>query len=133
MAGRKNVEVVMRLYGAFGRGDMPGILALLDGEVDWEFYGPKTIPFAGRYSGRDGMERFFRTVAESAEVEAFGPEEEPIAAGDKVVVQGHERVRAKTTGRTFETHWIHVFTLRNGKIVKLREYYDTAAMQAAFV
>lgn len=127
-----NVKFVQeRIYGAFGSGDIPGLLNALAEGVDWQFYGPPEIPFAGRYQGRQEMARFFGTVAETTEIHAFEPREF-IAQGDKVVVQGYEKVGAKGTGRIFETNWVHVFTVRDGQVVKLREYYDTAAVAAAY-
>jgi hypothetical protein len=38
----------------------------------------------------------------------------------------------KATNRIFESEWAQVYTLRAGKIVSFRGYYDTAAMVAAF-
>jgi ketosteroid isomerase-like protein len=55
-----------------------------------------------------------------------------LAEGDKVVVLGFERVRSRRTGRSYENHWVHAFTLAHGKIVKFREYCDTATVAAAF-
>jgi len=31
----------------------------------------------------------------------------------------------KATGRTIEVDLVHVFTIANGKVAKLREYYET--------
>jgi ketosteroid isomerase-like protein len=39
MEQEENVQVVQDLYAAFSRGDMPGLLALLDEHVDWHFNG----------------------------------------------------------------------------------------------
>jgi hypothetical protein len=38
----------------------------------------------------------------------------------------------KSTGRTYEHDWVMVFTLRKGKIVRFRHYYDTADIVVAF-
>lgn len=125
------VEVVQSIYQAFGRGDIPAIMSLLAEDVDWIFYGPEELPFAGHYTGRDEMLRFFSAVGESAEIHAFEPREF-IVADSRVVVLGWERVTARQTGRTWETHWAHVFTVEEGQVTYLREYYDTAALVAAF-
>lgn len=75
--------------------------------------------------------RFFGIVAATVEALEFGPDQ-MFAAGDKVVSLGHERVRVKATGKVFETAWVHIFTIHDRKIVRLREYYDTATMAEAF-
>lgn len=132
MSQQDNLQVVQALYDAFGRGDMPAILDTLAEDIDWLFVGqPADVPFAGHRHGHDQMIEFFTIVAQTCEVLEWGPDE-MIAAGDKVVSLGHERVKVKATGRVVESAWAHVFTVENGKIVRLREYYDTATMAAAF-
>ena len=44
MSDSTNVDVVKRFYGAFGRGDIPAALDLLDDEVEWTFQAPSVIP-----------------------------------------------------------------------------------------
>ena len=127
-----NVKLVQeRIYGAFGSGDIPGLLSALAEDVDWRFYGPPVIPFAGHYQGREAMMGFFGKVAESAEIQTFEPREF-VAQGDKVVVLGYEKVTVKGNGRVFENNWTHVFTVRDGQIAEVREFYDTAAIADAF-
>ncbi len=41
-------------------------------------------------------------------------------------------MRVKATGRSYETDWVHVFTLREGAVAEFREYADTAAVAEAF-
>lgn len=128
----QQIQVVQELYAAFGRADMPAILTLLDEQVDWYFVGrPQDVPFAGQRQGHQQMIDFFVTIAETCEVLEFGPHE-VIPMGDHVLVLGHERVLVKSTNRLFETDWAHLFTVRQGKIVRLREFYDTATMANAF-
>ena len=132
MSEQANLRVVQNLYAAFGGGDMPGILATLDEEVDWLFNGRTSdVPFAGHYRGHEGMLRFFGTVGPLVEIHEFGPTEVH-TFGDHVLALGHERVGVRATGKRFGTDWIHFFTVRDGKIVRLREYYDTATMAEAF-
>ena len=54
-----------------------------------------------------------------------------IAQGDRVVVLGHERQRVKATGLTVENDFAMVFTIRDGKIARFRNYEDTAGVAAA--
>ncbi len=129
----ENVQVVQDLYAAFGRGDMPGLLGLLAEDVDWYFNGrSEDIPFAGRWQGRDGMMDFFRIVGETCEVFSFGPNE-VVALGEHVLLLGHERVRVRATGREYESDWAQLFTVREGAIVRMREFYDTAVIARAFL
>lgn len=132
MSEQDNLKVVETLYAAFLKGDGPGIMALLDENIDWKFVANKEdVPFGGHYRGHEGMMQFFGTVAQTAQPLVF-ESDEMFAAGDKVVSLGHERVRVLANDRIFETEWVHVFTIQNGKIVRLREYYDTASIAKAF-
>jgi len=126
-----NLAVVQKLYEAFGRGDLPTILSHIAEDVTWKYLGPAEIPFGGTRHGRDQVAQFFAAIAESLEVQDFGIDQF-VVQGDTVVALGHERMHVKATGRTYNTDWAHVFTLRDGKVVKFSEYADTAAVAEAF-
>jgi len=131
MSEQSNVAVVQQTYEAFGRGDIPGVLDLLTDDVVWTLQGPTTIPFAGVHRGHKGIAEFFSLVEEALEFEHFEPRE-IVAQGDTVVVLGYERSLAKATGRPLEQEWVHIYTLRDGKIAMGRFFEDTAAEVAAF-
>jgi ketosteroid isomerase-like protein len=131
MGEQTNVAVVLQTYEAVGRGDIPGVLDLLTDDVVWTLQGPSTIPFAGVHRGREGIAEFFSLVGEALEFEQFEPRE-VVTQGDTVVVLGYERSVAKATGRLLEQEWVHVYTLREGKIAMGRFFEDTAAEVVAF-
>jgi uncharacterized protein len=126
MEASTNAAVVRQFYEALGSGDMPAVLDLLSDDVEWVYQGPPAIPFAGTRHGREGVAEFFSVLGETLEFERFEPGEF-VAQGDRVVVVGFERNLIKSTGRAFEQEWVHDFTLREGKISKVRSFEDTAA------
>jgi ketosteroid isomerase-like protein len=126
MSEQTNVRVVQQAYEAFGRGDIPAVLDALTDDVQWTFQGSPVIPFAGTFRGRQGIAGFFSVLDETLEFEQFEPRGF-VAQGETVVVLGYERSVAKTTGRSFEQEWAHVYTLRDGKIATGRFFEDTAA------
>ena len=88
------------------------------------------VPTAGERRGRKSVGEFFRIVGESVDFSRFEPREF-VAQGDKVVALGH--YAAKTpSGRGFESDFVMVFTVRNGKIVQFQEFSDSAAINAAY-
>lgn len=131
MSARASVQTVERLYAAFGRGDFSTLLNGFSAEVDWDVPGPASVPICGRRHGREQVAQFFRTLGDTLETQQFEPQKF-IAQRDDVVVLGHERHRVKATGRTVEADWVQVFTIRNGVVVRYREYIDTEAWAAAF-
>jgi hypothetical protein len=126
-------HVIERLYQAFQTGDVSTILSLMDPGVDWQLFGPDSIPYARPFHGREGVGQFFAAVGSAVEVLEFEPREFIVEAG-QVVVLGRERVRVRATGRIFSTPWAHVFSvLMNGRVIRLRGFLDTAAVSAAFL
>jgi ketosteroid isomerase-like protein len=130
---RENVRTVRRLFArVFGEGDIPGALRLLTDDVDWWLAGPEEIlPWAGTRRGREQVGRFLVAFPETLEIQAFEPRTF-VAQGDLVVVHGHEVARVKPTDRLCATEWVMVFTLRNGRVARFRQYHDTAAWVAAY-
>jgi uncharacterized protein len=133
MNEQKNLEIVQRGYKAFGEGDLATLTNLLTDDVEWNF--PPTyagLPWAQHAWRRPaGVEQVTRMLFEALEFEIFQPDEF-IAGGDQVVVLGHERCRIRATGRIVEAKWVQVFTLRDGKISRYREYSDTAAWDSGY-
>jgi ketosteroid isomerase-like protein len=127
MSEQENVDVVRAGYQAFGRGDIAGLLAQLDPDVEWRTPGPADLPTAGQRQGHDGVQEFFRTLSGLVETLRFEPKEF-IAQGDRVIVVGDDTSRVKATGTTLEIRFVHTFTVRNGKVVAFEEYIDTAAL-----
>lgn len=127
----RNVQIVQQIYAAFGKREVQTLLTFLSDEIDWQLLGPPKIAHAGPHRGRDQVRRFFATVAETLEITQFEPREF-IAQSDKVVALGYYAGRVKSTGRQYASEWAHVFTLREGKVIKFREYADTANLAAAY-
>lgn len=124
-----NIQVVKNAYAAFGRGDVPGLLAMLTEDVQWEAPGEGLL-LSGIYRGRDGVAQFFQKLSQSAEIIAFEPREF-VAQGDLVIALGSEEGKIKSTNRTFAVDWVMVFSIRGGKIATFREYTDTQAFADA--
>lgn len=120
------------VYDGFARGDMNMVMAPMAADVEWVHPGvPETIPFAGTFQGHDGVRKFFDTVA--AELQPiFQNILFCLSDGDQVAVGGAEAYHVKRTGRRYDTRWIHLYTFRDGKIVRFEEFADTAAIAAAF-
>ena len=73
----------------------------------------------------------FNKVLDVQDTVEFVPGEY-IAQGDKVVVLGHFLMRIKSTGREFSSDWVHVWTVKNGKVTRFYEYVDTAVVSKAY-
>jgi ketosteroid isomerase-like protein len=121
----KNVEAVHRLYEAHGNPDI--VKALLAPDVRWEVV--EGFPHSGVYHGPkvfDFFTRLFRDFGdwhtEPAEI---------FAAGDRVIGVGFYSARAKATGTPFKARFAHVWTMRDGLIVRLQQCADTVQLAKA--
>ena len=133
MSEQDNIQTVQQAYAAFGSKDIPRLLGLLDDNIDWQpiIGASAAVPTSGRRQGRAAVAGFFQQLSESIEFDAFEPKEF-FGNGDKVVVLGSYRGRARHNNRAFANDWVMVFTVRDGKAVAFREYLDPTSLNAAF-
>ena len=133
MSEARNTQMVMDAYAAFLRGDVNAILNMLDDSVQWEAVkgGEGVVPHAGLRQGRLAVSEFFSLVGANVTFDVFEPQEF-IAQGDTVVALGRYAGKAIPTGRAMGGDWAMVFTFRDGKIVRFREFTDSAALVRAF-
>ncbi len=127
----KNTQIVKEGYENFGSGDIEGLLNLFSDDISWTTPTVEGAAMTGERNGREDVGRFFAELAGSEEFSTFEPTEF-IAQGDRVVVLGKSAGTVKETGRNFETDWVHVFTVKDGKVSGFHEFFDTAAMERAY-
>ena len=131
MSEQENTATAQRAYDNFKTGNIPALIDQMSADATWQLPEIAGVALAGTRTGRDGIREFFAIVARDQEVIEFAPREF-VAQGDKVVSLGHYKWLVKETGREFESDFVHVFTIRDGKIVAFREHFDTAAAAAAY-
>jgi uncharacterized protein len=131
MNAAESKSLIAEGYRLFQSGDIQHLLDLYHGDAEW--IGPESdlVPFAGRFHGKQGIAQFFEKLTSSVQARRFQPLQ-MIAEGDKVVVTGEANWMVKTTGRSYDSAWVHVFTLRDGKVARFESYSDTAAAERAF-
>lgn len=124
------IEIAQRIYAAFGSGNIPAMIACVADQVDWEFVGPHTLPYAGRRRSPAEVAAFFGAIPQADQIHQFEPREF-IEGGEHVTVLGWEQTTALETGKEFSTEWVHVFTVKNDKVTRWRGFYNTAARYPA--
>ena len=126
----ENLDVIRRGYEAFGRGDIDGLLESFDEQINWVTPGPPELATSGNRTGRQAVAQFFTAVNDTFEIQRFEPREF-LAQGDRIVVLGSETTRVRATGKVLELDWVHVFAMRNRKVIAFQDFLDTAAVVAA--
>ena len=127
-------HVIEELYAAFGRGDMAGLLALIDPDVDWSLQvdalGAELVPMLRNGIGHEAVKRYFSGVADM-EFHVFAPQAFHVA-GDVVLVELVLDFSHRKTGKRARLEEIHRFVVRDGRIVHYRPFVDTATLIDTF-
>ena len=131
MSAQDNVALVKKGYAAFSSGDMETLLSLFAEDIAWTSPTVEGSDFSGQCKGRAEVAAFFEKVAAAEEILEF-TQDEFIAQDDRVVVTGRSRTRVRSTGRTLEYPYVHLFTVRAGKVQDFTEYFDTARAADAY-
>ncbi|MCC6069680.1 nuclear transport factor 2 family protein [Massilia sp. GCM10020059] len=131
MNEQANIELIRQVYDAFLNGDSQRLLSYMAQDIDWDEPQVPNLPFAGKRQGRDSVAEFFRMVATAQQLRDFRPGDF-IAQGDRVVVTGHYEWTVRANGVDWGSDWVHLFTVRDGKITAFREFTDTHRAVEAF-
>lgn len=126
----ENKQIVLDFYEAGACGDMDACFALLADEITWTNIG--TTKFSGTFSGKHAL-------VEQLLGPLFGQLQAGISSKIERLVAEDDIVVAQTTGSA-ETHdgtpynnsYCQVIRIRDGKIVEVKEYLDTALIDAVF-
>ncbi len=114
------LEVVKDVYNRFAAGDTDGFLALCADNIEWVVNGPANLEKCKAFKGTSGVQQFLGLLSDW-EFGSFAPREF-IIDGQTVVVLGEETGTDKNSGMRFENRWAHVFDVRDGQIVRFREF-----------
>jgi ketosteroid isomerase-like protein len=129
--GQENIDRVKSFYRAIQGRDFTAAGNLLDANVEWIEPKAEGLWFTGTHRGasavlQEVIEPSFDKIADFR-VEA----DHYFDVGDYVLVMAHFYGRAKATGKELKVPSAHVYTLRNGKIVRFYAYHDIATLQEA--
>jgi ketosteroid isomerase-like protein len=119
---QENLEIVRRTVSALAAGDWQAALETWDPQIEWHFERDAVI--SGLHRGHDQV----RTALSSfvSEWEDFAVEIEDLIAVDdeRVVLLVHLTGRGRGSGIPLDFREANIFTIRDGKIVNVREYFD---------
>jgi ketosteroid isomerase-like protein len=114
---QENVEIVRALWEAYSRGDFDRVLALSDPYV--VMVSLEEGPLYGSDAVRKNYERW-----QEAWEEPTTTVEEVIGTGDHVVVMARFQGRGRGSGVKVEERLYEVYSLRNGKVLRVDEFSE---------
>ena len=121
----RNVGVVRGFNDALAQGDMGGMLDFLDPQLEWR--APESVPWGGTFHGRDGFREFVGKLLDQP-AEFRREMLEYLDAGERVVVLLRQMGRRKGSDTEYDVPEVHIWTIRDGKIVDFEGFFDTATV-----
>jgi ketosteroid isomerase-like protein len=130
MGNAENKQVVLDFYEAGARGDMDACFALLADDITWTNIG--STKFSGTFCGKKALaEQLLDPLFSQLKAGIASQIDGLTAEGDVVVAQ---------TAGTAETHdgtpynntYCQVIRIQDSKIAEVKEYFDTALVDAVF-
>jgi len=123
-----NAAIVRKAYQDFAHGNIPAVFAAFDTGITWHI--PDHSPLSGDFVGHEQVGSFFqRTMALSQG--AFSIDVHNVLAdGDLVVAL--VTVNARRNGVSAEFPEVHVWQLKDGKVVGFREYQGNEQREDRF-
>ena len=122
-----NSDIIKGLYDAFAKGDVPGVLAVMDPMINWTE--AEGFIYGGTYIGPDAiLENVFMKFATEWEGFSAVPGHFVDDGDNTVVALGTYSGKYLKTGKSISVPFAHVWTLRDGRIVRFDQHTDTLVM-----
>lgn len=127
-----NGDIIRGLYEAFSKGDIAGVLEVLDENIEWiEADG---FPYGGTYRGPHAvLEGVFQKLGTEWEGWTAYPNKIVDGGGEEVVSLGTYTGKYLATGKSISVPYAHAWTLKDGKAVRFQQYTDTAEVAKSLV
>ncbi|KAJ8769484.1 hypothetical protein K2173_002974 [Erythroxylum novogranatense] len=105
----KNQKVVLALYDALNSRDVDTVKKIVATDLEWWFHGPPSHQFLMRLltGVEEESNSFFKFVP--SDITCFG---------SLVIAEGRDKFRSIS--------WIHVWTVTDGVITQVKEYFNTS-------
>jgi uncharacterized protein len=123
---QSNVTIVQAMYNDFGTGNIPGVLASMSANVEWNeaenFPYWESKPFVGPDAVVNGV---FARIG--ADWEYWNLVDVQFHNMDKnmVLATGRYQAKYKKNGAIINAQFAHLITLQDGKVMKFQQYTDT--------
>lgn len=127
-----SVNIVKELYSAFGRGDMPAVLAAMSPDIKW--HQAESNPYRPSGEAWVGPEAVLNNlfVKLGADWDGFTVHPKSFHGADgSVFVEGRYTGSFKATGKTLDAQVCHVWDVKDGKVTRFQQYVDTAKLREA--
>ncbi len=128
-----NIGLVDAAYKAFGTGDIPAVLAVLDEKVEWNEAEGNAYADGNPYIGPDAvLNGIFKRIGDDHEYFKLTDIQLHDMSNNQVLATLRYDAKVKKTGKPYNTQAAHLWTFNNGKVVAFQQYVDTKQLATAF-
>jgi uncharacterized protein len=122
-----NVDVIESAWAAFNKGDLDAATAIVTESAEVRI--PESLPFGGTYTGPDGFRDYAVRLTDTFADFKATPEKVLSADDDHVLVVA--TASGRVDGERFEVRSAWVYRLRDGSVIEVEAFTDTAAILQA--
>jgi ketosteroid isomerase-like protein len=126
----ENVDVVRRQWGAFEHGGLDAVAAFWHAAIEWRAV-EGAADDAGVLEGPEAMRRYYQDWVDTFDGLRTEVEEVLGEAGENLAVVLHVSGRGRESGVPVDARYYVLYTIREGLIVRGREYATPAEALAA--
>ena len=131
MGAQENKELSLKMYKSQAVGDHQGFLDCCAEDITITVPGNQALlPWRVQVKGRANVPEFFAFMNKFITIDKVEMKDF-VADGDKVVIFLHEHLTVVGNKFSFELDEVHVHTHKDGKIVDISMFEDTATVVAA--
>lgn len=127
----ENIKIVERLYTLFAKKDINSILEMLSEDVEWGEPENPFNPAGGTRFGHQGFLEWLNIGKQNEDILILEPQK-MLADADTVAILGYIKCLAIPTGKIYESDFVHIVVIEDGKIRKFQEFFDTYIAGEAF-
>ncbi len=124
-----NLAIVQQFYSALAQKDTAAARAFLAPDIEWNQ--AEGWPEGSRHVGPEAVLREVLDKNHEEWADWQFNVNQWIEAGDTIVALGEYRGTNRDTGRAMRAAFAHVYDLQDGKIIRFRQYADTARLRDA--
>jgi ketosteroid isomerase-like protein len=120
---QSDLDLIRRGYDAWGRGDLEGLFSVMDPEIEW--HPPPNFPEPGPHRGVDAIRRGLGSYEETFDY--FISEPQRLLTTEtpgEVLALARTRTRGKGSGAEVTIDVAHLFTVRDGAVVRFEVITD---------
>lgn len=125
-----NTAIVRKAIEDIGNLNVQGLLAIIDDDIDFRLMG--TSPLSRKLRGKQAYLEIVAEVGSYLDGFIKLTVDELIPAGEWVIVRASGHATMKATGADYDNEYCMMWKLKDGKVVKLREYTCTKLIMEHF-